>query len=94
MMEVTKLAIAKKDLDVCQPTFLRPDFDAFCMLKNYGVTITGQHVTAESAALECRVVDTDQFCRHCGAQARARGSLVRKVTHVPVGWRPTQLHLR
>jgi len=64
------------------------------MLRDSGVAITGQHVTAESAALECRVVEADNFCQHCGAQARVRGSLVRRVTHVPVGWRPTQLHLR
>lgn len=79
---------------MAKPTFSRPDLDAFCMLHNYGVTVTGQHVTDDSAALECRVVAADQFCRQCGAQARVRGSLVRKVTHVPMGWRPTQLHLR
>jgi transposase len=64
------------------------------MLNNYGVTVTGRHLTADSAALECRVVKADQFCRRCGTQARVRGSLVRKVTYVPLGWRPTQLHLR
>src|SRR5690625_3752227 len=64
------------------------------MLRNYGVTVTGQHITAESAALECRVVDREDFGRACGTPARVRGSLVRKVTHVPMGWRPTQLHLR
>src|SRR5699024_6129882 len=64
------------------------------MLNNSGVTVTGQHLTAESAALECRMGDCDDFCRRCGAQARVRGSVVRNVTHVPLGWRPTQLHLR
>jgi len=79
---------------MAQPTFCAPDLDAFCMLNNSGVTVTGQHLTAESAALECRMVEADQFCRQCGAQARVRGSVVRKVTHVPMGWRPTLLHLR
>jgi len=79
---------------MAKPTFSRPDFDAFCMLRNFGVTIAGQRVTAEHAALQCRMVDQDQFCRRCGAQARVRGSVVRKVTHVPLGWRPTLLHLR
>src|SRR5690625_7557248 len=64
------------------------------MLHDARVTITGQHITAESAALECRMVDQDNFCRRCCAEARARDSVVRRVTHVPVGWRPTQLHLR
>jgi len=79
---------------MAKPTFSRPDFDAFCMLRDAGVTIIGQHITAEQAALECRMVDQDQFCRRCGAEARARDSIVRRVTHVPLGWRPTQLHLR
>lgn len=64
------------------------------MLRRYGVTVTGQHLTDQQAALECRIIDPDTFCRHCGSQARVRGSLVRKITHVPMGWRPTQLHLR
>jgi hypothetical protein len=58
------------------------------MLRDDGVTITSQHVTAEEAALECRVVDRDQFGRHSGAEAKVRGSLVRNITHVPLGWRP------
>ncbi|OAV56457.1 ISL3 family transposase [Enteractinococcus helveticum] len=77
-----------------KPTFSRPDFDAFCMLRNFGVTVTGQHLDHDQTTLECRIVDRDNFCRRCGAQARVRGSVVRNVTHVPMGWRPTQLHLR
>lgn len=77
-----------------KPTFSTPNLDAFCLLNTYGVTVTGQHLNQHQAALECRVVDRDNFCRQCGGQARIRGSLIRKVTHVPLGWRPTQLHLR
>lgn len=77
-----------------KPTFSRPDFDAFCMLRNFGVTVTGQHLDHDQTTLECRIVDRDNFCRRCGAQARVRGSVVRNVTHVPMGWRPAQLHLR
>src|SRR5699024_9744931 len=84
----------KKDLDVSKPTFSTPHLDAFCQLEHYGVTVTGQHINHDQAALECRVVEADSFCRQCGGQARVRGSLVRRVTHVPLGWRPTQLHLR
>src|SRR5690625_3904209 len=64
------------------------------MLGDFGVTIAGQRVTAESAALACAMVDRDTSRRRSGAQARVRASLVRKVTQVPLGWRPTQLHLR
>lgn len=64
------------------------------MLNQYGVTVIGQRLIHEHAALECRMIALDNFCHHCGGQAKVRGSLVRKVTHVPMGWRPTQLHLR
>src|SRR5690625_2984871 len=64
------------------------------MLDSYGITVTGQHVTAKRIILACRVRQNDDFCHQCGGQARVRGSLVRNVTHVPVGWRPTQLQLR
>ena len=36
----------------------------------------------------------DPFCRACGAQGQARGTVARRLAHVPVGWRPTQLVVR
>ena len=36
----------------------------------------------------------DQFCKACGAQGQARGTVARRLAHVPVGWRPTQLVVR
>ena len=36
----------------------------------------------------------DQFCKACGAQGQARGTVTRRLSHVPVGWRPTQLLVR
>ena len=36
----------------------------------------------------------DPFCRSCGAQGQARGTVARRLAHVPVGWRPTQLLVR
>src|SRR5699024_2240181 len=84
----------KKDLDMVKPTFSCPDLDVFCMLNTAGVTVTGQYLTDQQAALQCRIMASDEFCRHCGSQARVRDSLLRKVTHVPMGWRPTQLHVR
>ena len=36
----------------------------------------------------------DPFCRACGAQGQARGTVARCLAHVPVGWRPTQLVVR
>ena len=36
----------------------------------------------------------DPFCKVCGAQGQARGTVARRLAHVPVGWRPTQLLVR
>ena len=53
----------------------------------------GLHLTAERAVIECRmpIGFEDPFCRACGAQGVSRGTVARRLAHVPVGWRPTQL---
>ena len=33
----------------------------------------------------------DPFCKVCGAQGQARGTVARRLAYVPAGWRPTQL---
>ena len=56
----------------------------------------GLHLTAERAVIECRmpIGFEDPFCKACGAQGQARGTVARRLAHVPVGWRPTQLVVR
>jgi len=46
--------------------------------------------------VECRIPVgfEDPFCKACGAQGQARGTVARRLAHVPVGWRPTQLLVR
>ena len=41
-----------------------------------------------------RIGFEDLFCKACGAQGLARGRVARRLAHVPVGWRPTQLLVR
>ncbi|MGO4044273.1 transposase family protein [Actinomyces johnsonii] len=36
----------------------------------------------------------DPFCKACGAQGVSRGTVARRLAHVPVGLRPTQLVVR
>ena len=36
----------------------------------------------------------DSFCRYCGTQGVACGTVVWRLAHVPVGWGPTQLLVR
>lgn len=75
------------------PTFDRPDLDAFCLLDRLGLAVTGQHVAADHTVLACRVVEPDDvaerscWCLRCGELGVPRDTVVRQLSHVPVGWR-------
>src|SRR5699024_12505522 len=59
-----------------------------------GLVVVGQHVRPHGATLDCRAVKTDDWCRRCGCQGKVRDSLVRRLAHMPMGWRPTTLQVR
>ncbi len=75
-------------------TFTCPDLTSFCRLDGLGLEVTGQRIEPDRAILACRPVDADDWCRDCGGQGLIRGSVVRLLSHVPLGWRPTVLHVR
>ena len=79
-----------------ETTFTGPDLTTFLGLDALGLTAVGQHLTAERAVIECRmpIGFEDPFCKACGAQGVSRGTVARRLAHVPVGWRPTQLLVR
>ena len=74
-------------------TFVRPDLSAFCRLDELGLEVVGQRLEPDRAVLACRAVpgDLDRWCRRCGAEGVARGTVVRTLAHEPLGWRPTRL---
>ena len=85
------------DLDVLDVTFSRPDLDAFCRLDTLGLTVVGQQLDGSRAVLACQVregLEQDRWCRGCGGAGRVRDSVVRRLAHVPFGWRPTVLLVR
>jgi hypothetical protein len=43
-----------KDLDMSMPTFTAPDFNSFCRLDVFGLTVTSQQVRRDRAVLERR----------------------------------------
>jgi len=47
--------------------------------------------------LACLVVEpddgSDQWCRRCGCERTARDTVVRRLAHEPLGWRPTTLEV-
>ena len=79
-----------------ETTFTCPDLTTFLGLDALGLTAVGQLLTSTRAIVECRmpVGFEDPFCKVCGAQGQARGTVARRLAHVPVGWRPTQLLVR
>ena len=75
-------------------TFTAPDLDAFCQLDRLGLTVTGQRIEPHRSVLECRVLEPDNWRRNCGQQGVYRGTVIRRLAHIPLGWRPTMLQVR
>lgn len=58
-------------------TFAVPCLTTFCRLDGLGLRAIGQHLDADRAVMECRVVDDDPWCRRGGAKGIPRDSVVR-----------------
>src|SRR5690625_4219783 len=43
--------------------------------------------------LACRVVADDGWCRRCGCEGVPRDTVIRRLAHEPLGWRPTTLEV-
>jgi transposase len=78
---------------VLDATFTRPDLTTFARLDDLGLHVVGQHLEPDRAVLACRIVEPDQWCRRCGSEGAARDSVVRRLAHEPLGWRPTLLQV-
>ena len=72
-------------------TFDRPDLATFTRLDELGLDVVGQRLEPARAVLACRVVEADSWCRRCGCEGAPRDSVVRRLAHEPLGWRPTTL---
>lgn len=79
---------------VLHATFDSPDVTTFCSLDDLGLVVIGQHIESGKAVLECTVVAADDRCRRCGGTGAARDTVVRRLAHAPLGWRPTILLVR
>ncbi len=72
-------------------TFARPDLTTFCRLDELGLEVLGQRLEPDRAVLACRVVEPDEWCRRCGCEGSPRDTVLRRLAHEPLGWRPTTL---
>ena len=68
-----------------------PDLTTFCRLDELGLEVVGQRLEPDRAVLACRVVEPDRWCRRCGCEGRPRDTVIRRLAHEPLGWRPTTL---
>ena len=74
-------------------TFTRPDLTTLCRLDELGLQFLGQRLEPDRAVLACRVIEHNLWCRRCGGVSAARDTVTRRLTHEPLGWRPTTLVL-
>ena len=74
-------------------TFACPDLTTFCRLDELGLEATGQRLEADRAVLACRVMEPDEWCHRCGCPGTPRDTVVRRLAHEPLGWRPTLLEV-
>ena len=51
----------------------------------------GPRLEPDRTVLASRVVEPNRWCRRCGCRGAARDTLVRRLAHEPLGWRPTGL---
>ena len=83
----------REDLDMPDATFATPDLTTFCRLDELGLVAVGQLVEAARAVIACRVVEPDDCCHRCGQQGVPCDTVVRRLAHEPLGWRPTVLEV-
>jgi len=74
-------------------TFACRDLTTFARLDGLGLEVTGQRLEPDRAVLACRVVEPDGWCRRCGCEGAPRDTVVRRLAHEPLGWRPTTLEV-
>ncbi len=72
-------------------TFAAPDLTTFARLDELGLEVFGQRLEPDRAVLACRVAEPDGWCRRCGCEGTPRDSVIRRLAHEPLGWRPTML---
>ncbi|NIH71685.1 transposase [Auritidibacter ignavus] len=76
-----------------EATFDASDLTTFARLHELGLEATGQLIAPRRAVLACRVVEPDDWCHRCGSPGTPRGTVIRRLAHEPLGWRPTTLQI-
>lgn len=72
-------------------TFICPGPTKFSRLDELGHEVLGQRLEPDRAVLACRVVEPDQSCQRRVCEVTPPDTVVRRLAHEPLGWRPTTL---
>ncbi|AQP50506.1 ISL3 family transposase [Tessaracoccus flavescens] len=70
-----------------------PSLDMFCRLDRLGLTVTAQRVEPDHTVLRCRPTTAPAPCLGCGERGIRHDSVLRRLAHVPYGWKPTILEI-
>ena len=58
-----------------------------------GLVAVGQRLEPGRAVIACRVAALDDWCHRCGQHGQLRDTVVRRLAHEPLEWRPTVLEV-
>ena len=67
--------------------------DLFCRLDRLGLTAIDMDVQPDHSVVVCRPTTPAGKCPDCGGPGRCHDRVVRKIAHVPYGWKPTILKI-
>ena len=70
-----------------------PCLDSFCRLDRLGLTVTGQLVEPDHTVLTCVPTTAAVSCAGCDGPGARYDTVVRRLAHVPYGWKPTILEV-
>ena len=70
-----------------------PCLDTFCRLDRLGLTVTAQRVEPDQTVLRCRPTTPASPCPGCARPGVRHDAVLRRLAHVPYGWKPTLLEV-
>ena len=70
-----------------------PCLDTFCRLGRLGLSVTAQRVEPDHTVLRCRPTTPPLPCPGCARPGVRHDTVLRRLAHVPLGWKPTILEV-
>ena len=70
-----------------------PCLDTFCRLDRLGLSVTVQRVDPDHTVLRCRSTTPLSPCPGCARPGVRHDAVLRRLVHVPLGWKPTILEV-